>query len=173
MTHRIAFFSFVLAACALLLGGCTKPSEVREWGPEAVEFTLEGPLFEGPNAGQVALKLDVRSDLGAAENQRVKAARLLHATVRPADTLSFDLVRSFVLSFASDNADVAMQEAAFKNPVPEDAREVSLDVAAQAELGAHFAEDQVYLVLDVDLAEDMWEGSRSFLLDYAMEITLK
>lgn len=157
----------------MLFSSCSGPGVVHEWQQEALEFTLEGPLFEGPNSGQVTLELDLPAALGAAEGQEVADARLVTATVHPADSMGFDQVRSFVLSFASDNADVPMQEAAFKNPVPEEAASVALDVAAQAELGAHFAEDRVYLVLDVDLAEDLWDGYRSFVLDYTMEITLK
>lgn len=173
MTHRISFSIAAMIAVVMLISSCSGPGEVHEWQQDALEFTLEGPLFEGPNSGQVTLALDLPATLGAAEGRRVSDARLLSATIHPADSMGFGQVRSFVLSFASDNAEVAMQEAAFKNPVPEQAGAVALDVAAQAELGAHVAEDQVYLVLDVDLAEDLWDGSRSFLLDYTMEITLK
>jgi hypothetical protein len=103
----------------------------------------------------------------------VTDARLKGATVLAGDSLGFSQVRSFVLSFASDNSEVAMQEAAFKNPLPEGATEVALDVAPDAELGAIVAEGKLYLVLDADLAEDFYDGNRNFKLNLSLELTVK
>jgi hypothetical protein len=66
-----------------------------------------------------------------------------------------------------------MQEAAFKNPLPDGAAEVSLDVAPDAELGAIVAEGTLYLVLDADLAEDYYDGNRNFKLNLSLELTVK
>ena len=162
-----------LLAGAFWLSGCSGPEEVRQWRQESLEFTLEGPLFEGPNSGQSVLILDFPASLDVPADSEVAEARILKATVHPSDSLGFQHVRSLVLSFASDNAEVAMQEVAFKNPVFSESATVELDVTAQADLGELLAENQVYLVLDVDLAEDFWDGNRSFLLDCAVEITFK
>jgi hypothetical protein len=66
-----------------------------------------------------------------------------------------------------------MQEAAFKNPLPEGATEVALDVAPDAQLGAIVAEGTLYLVLDADLAEDFYDGNRNFKLNLSLELTVK
>lgn len=163
----------LLITVFLLVVGCSGPGEIHEWKPESIEFSLEGPLFEGPNTGQVLLPLDFSEFLGDDSEKKISAARLMSAQVHAGDSLGFQQVRSFVLSFASDNEDVAMQEAAFKNPLPSEVSSVALDVAATADLGELFAEDRVYVVLDVDLMEDFWDGNRAFLLDLRMETKFK
>lgn len=172
--HRFTLLAFaaILLSTALLTG-CSAPGEAHAFRQEALEFVLEAPLFEGPNSGQIAWAVELPSALGLAEGKRVTGARLVHATVQPGDSLGFSQVRSLVLSFASDNADIAMQEAGFKNPVDPHAERVELEVASDAELGDHVAAGKAYLVLDVDLAEDAWEEGRRFLLDFTLEITIK
>ena len=42
----------VLAISVLLITSCSGPGEVREYSVTDLEFSLEGPLFAGPNSGQ-------------------------------------------------------------------------------------------------------------------------
>ena len=90
---------------------------------------------------------------------RISDARLTSATVTPNDSLGFANINAFIVSFASDNEDVSMQEAAVKNPLDE-GDIASLNVAPEAELGEIMEEGKVYVVLDADLAEDYWDGNR-------------
>lgn len=165
----------ILTVSAGLLWGCSGPGEVHDYTVEDLEVNLVGPLFEGPNQGQLALEIDLAAALGEdyEEGMKITDAHLSSATVSGGDSLGFEMVRSFVLSFASDNADVAMQEAAFKNPLPEGASEVALEVSADSELGELMAEGKVYVVLDADLMEDYWDGDRTFLLDLSLALTVK
>ncbi len=167
------WLTFVILSLAFI--GCSGPETVHEYKVENLEIVLAGPLFEGPNAGQFELTLDIPGALGDAyaPGMKVADARLQRAEVAAGDSLGFAQVRSFVLSFASDNEAVAMEEAAFVNPLPEGLERVALNVAPEAELGPHAAEEKLYVVLDVDLSEDFWDGDRLFLLNFELSLTLQ
>ncbi len=176
MIRLFTRFAVLALATVSILAACTGGSGDHH----AVQIkdavvTLEGPLFAGPNQGQYAFKLDLAKELGSAytEGMTVESARITAVEVASADSLGLSSFRSFVVSLASDNADVAMQEAAFKNPLPEGASRVSLDVSPEAELGSLLQQGTVYLVLDADLAEDYLEGSRSLTLNLSFDITIK
>ena len=161
----------VLAAAAV---SCSGPGEVHEYSVSDLEFTLEGPLFAGPNSGQAEITVDLKEILGEAytDGMRISDARLTSAEVFPNDSLGFNDVSAFIVSFASDNEDVSMQEAAVKNPLEEEASAI-LDVAPEAELGELMEEGKVYVVLDADLMEDYWDGNRNFKLNYTIDLTIK
>ena len=165
----------IAAISVLMITSCSGPGEMHEYTVDDLEFSLEGPLFAGPNSGQAEIAVDLTEVLGDAyvEGMRISDARLKSATVVPNDSLGFDQVNAFIVSFASDNEDVSMQEAAVKNPLEEDAAEASLDVAVEAELGEIMEEGKVYVVLDADLAEDYWDGNRDFKLNFTLELTIK
>lgn len=165
----------IIAVSAFVMASCSGPGEVHEYAVSDLEFSLEGPLFAGPNGGQAQITIDIAEALGDAyeDGMRISDARVKSATVHPNDSMGFAQVNSFVMAFASDNEDVGMQEAAVKNPVDEGAEVAVLDVAPEAELGELMAEGKVYVVLDVDLAEDYWEGSRDFTLNFTLELTIK
>ena len=165
----------ILAFSILLVTGCSGPGEIHEYSVSDLEFSLEGPLFAGPNSEQAEISIDIADALGDAyvEGMRISDARLKSATVLPNDSLGFDQVNAFVVSFASDNEDISMQEAAVKNPLEEGAAQASLNVAPDAELGEIMEEGKVYVVLDADLAEDYWDGNRDFKLNFTLELTIK
>ena len=165
----------IAAISVLMITSCSGPGEMHEYAVNDLEFSLEGPLFAGPNSGQAEIAVDLTEVLGDAyvEGMRISDARLKSATVVPNDSLGFNQVNAFIVSFASDNEDVSMQEAAVKNPLEEGATEASLDVAAEAELGEIMEEGKVYVVLDADLAEDYWDGNRDFKLNFTLELTIK
>lgn len=164
-----------LAVTALLATSCSGPGEMHEYSVNDLEFSLEGPLFAGPNGGQAEITIDLEDVLGDAfeEGARISDARLKEAVVVANDSLGFSNVNAFVVSFASDNEDVAMQEAAVLNPVDQALTEVALNVAPEAELGEIMADGKVYVVLDADLAEDYWDGNRDFKLNFTLELTIK
>ena len=165
----------IVAVSVLMVTSCSGPGEVHEYEVNDLEFSLEGPLFAGPNGAQTEISIDLADVLGEAfeEGMRISDARLKTATVFPHDSLGFSQINAFVVAFASDNEDVSMQEAAVKNPLEEGAAEAVLDVAPEAELGEIMEDGKVYVVLDADLAEDYWDGNRDFKLNFTLELTIK
>ena len=165
----------VYAIAALLITGCSGPGEMHEYSVNELEFSLEGPLFAGPNSGQAEISIDLSDALGDTyvEGMLISDARLTSASVTPNDSLGFANINAFIVSFASDNEDVSMQEAAVKNPLDGGATEASLNVAPEAELGEIMEEGKVYVILDADLAEDYWDGNRDFKLNFTLELTIK
>jgi hypothetical protein len=175
MHHSFSTAYLAIVLLSVGLWSCSGPGEAHTYRAESVEVVLTGPLLEGPNTGQIALEIDLASALGAAytPDTKVTGAQLLQAEVLAGDSVGFDAVRSLVLSFASDNADVPMQEAAFLNPVPAGSERVALEVAPEAQLGKLVAEGKLYLVLDADFAADYWDGDRRFLVNFELSITAK
>jgi hypothetical protein len=170
--------SYLLPAALLVvlgLGSCSNPGESHNYSVENVEIILAGPLFEGPNSGQMALEIDLATAIGDSysPDTKITGAHLLKAEVVAGDSSGFDALRSLVLSFASDNADVPMQEAASLNPVPEGVDRAGLVVAPEAELGSLVAEGKLYVILDADLAADFLDGDRRFLLNLELSISAK
>lgn len=169
-------FAVLAMAAASILVACSGGSgDLHSVQIKDAIVTLEGPLFAGPNQGQYAFKLDLAKELGSAykEGMTLESGRITAVEVTSADSLGLSAFRSFVVSLASDNADVAMQEVAFKNPLPEGASRVALDVSSEAELGSLLQQGTVYLVLDADLAEDYLEGNRSLTLNLSFDLTIK
>jgi hypothetical protein len=165
----------IITISLVVMASCSGPGEVHDYAVNELEFSLEGPLFAGPNGAQNEILIDLADVLGEAyeEGMRISDARLKTATVFPQDSLGFAQINAFVVAFASDNEDVSMQEAAVKNPLEEGATEAVLDVAAEAELGEIMEDGKVYVVLDADLAEDYWDGNRNFKLNFTLELTIK
>ena len=165
----------IIAVSVMMATSCSGPGEVHEYAVNDLEFTFEGPLFAGPNGAQTEILIDLANVLGEAyeDGMRISDARLKTATVFPNDSLGFSQINAFVVAFASDNEDVAMQEAAVKNPLEEGAAEAVLDVAPEAELGEIMEDGKVYVVLDADLAEDYWDGNRDFILNFTLDLTIK
>jgi len=164
-----------LVAVTALATSCSGPGEAHQYDVNDLEFSMEGPLFAGQNSAQVQISIDLEDMLQDTyvEGMEVSDAVLLSATVRPNDTLGFDNINSVVLSFASDNEDVEMQEVAYKNPIDANAAMAELEIASDLDLGELMDEDRVYVVLDADLMEDYWDGNRDFKLDFTLELTIK
>jgi hypothetical protein len=156
---------------AVLLAACSGQQETVPIELNDLEFTLEGPLFEGPNQGQYVVQVDLPALLGA-DDLEVRSARLSSATVVPNDSLGFANVRSFVLSLASDNPEVGMVEAAFLNPLGDAATQAELSVSKEADATAFFQGSTFYLVLDADFAAD-FEGNRSFKANLVFDVVTK
>jgi len=165
----------IITISLVVMASCSGPGEIYEYTVNDLEFNLEGPLFAGPNSGQAEIEIDLASVVGGTyeEGMRISDATLKAASVVPNDSMGFAEVNAFVVSFASDNEDVSMQEAAVKNPLEEGETAATLNVAPEAELGEIMEDGKVYVILDADLAEDFWEGNRNFKLNFTLELTIK
>lgn len=156
---------------ALLLAACSGQGESVPLEFKDLEFTLEGPLFEGPNQGQYVMQVDPAVLLGSADAE-FASVRLASAVVTPGDSFGFDSVRSLVLSLASDNPEVGMVEAAFLNPLGDATDSAELTVSKEADATAFFQGSMFYLVLDADINAD-FDGNRNFKVHLVFDAVKK
>jgi hypothetical protein len=161
-----------LLFCAILFfscsGGKTKMHTLKD-----IEFTYEGPLFEGSNPSQYVVSVDLKSIFGSEfkEGMSVDRAVLKKAEIFSVDTSGFSGIGALVMSLASDNAELQMQELAVINPIKPDAKSAELVPSAEAEASGFFNEKQFYIVLDATLAKDLesnlkLKGNFEFELSY-------
>lgn len=139
-----------------------------------VEFTLSGPLFEGPNPAQYTVVVDLKTLLGDQykEGLKITHAVLKSAHIRPVDIANFDGVSNFVISLASDNPELQMKELAFLNPVKSGTTDAALSVSNEVTAEDYFGEKQFYIVMDAGLAKDI-EADMVFKGDFEFEMTYK
>lgn len=139
-----------------------------------VEFTAEGPLFEGANPIQYTINVDLKSILGDkfSDGVKITSASLKSATLRAVDTAGFKDVSSFVMSLASDNSELNMKELAVINPVNPGSNSVTLTPSTEATAEEFFGEKQFYILIDAALAKDR-EAGLVFKGDFEFEITHK
>ena len=139
-----------------------------------VEFTLSGPLFEGPNPAQYTVSVDLKEILGDRykEGVEISGASLKSAHIRSVDSANFDGVGSFVVSLASDNTDLKMKELAFLNPVKPGTTDAVLSVSNEVTAEEYFAEKQFYLIVDASLLKDL-EANMVFKGDFDFELSYK
>jgi hypothetical protein len=149
-----------LALPLLLLNSCGNGSKRQIITLSDVEFSYEGPLYEGPNPAQYAWKVDLKSLLKDQyqDGMKIKGAKLLTAEIRDEeceDCYGFDDIKSLVLSFATNNKDVPMQAVALLNPIAADKQVQALNISEEADLTDYLNESEVYIVLDSDLKQDI------------------
>lgn len=156
----------------LFLSACGKGSKSQVVSLNDLEFNFEGPLYEGPNTGQYAWKVNLKELLKDqySEGMKIKSAKILAAEVNEIECESdteitediedqicygFEQIKSLVLSFASNNKEIPMQEIALLNPIAADKKTQVLNVSGEADLTAFLNESDVYIVLDADITEDI------------------
>lgn len=150
---------------ALFLQSCGKGSKSQTIELKDLSFDYEGPLYEGANMGQYAWKIDLKQLLGDQykEGMKIKGATLLKAEIKDEgceDCLGFADIKSLVLSFASNNKKVPMQEVAFLNPVIAGSKTQALKTSNELELKKFMNEKEIYIILDADINRD-WDGDFS------------
>lgn len=164
----------LLGLVALLNTACNGGGEKTSFTMKDVAFELSGPLYEGSNPGQYIVQVDLKAILGDKYHDGVKitGATLKNATIKAADSSNFDGISSFVLSIASDNADLKMKELAVLNPVPAGSKQVELKPAEEISADDYFGEKQFYVIVDATLAKDM-DANLKFLGDFEFELQYK
>lgn len=156
--RKLLVWSLVLPL--LFLSSCGKGSKTQVVSLNELEFNYEGPLYEGPNTGQYAWKVNLKDLLKDqySEGMKIKGAKILASEIRDEDCedcYGFDVIKSLVLSFASNNKEIPMQEVALLNPIDADKNTQSLNVSGEADLTDFLNENDVYIVLDADITEDI------------------
>jgi len=157
----------------LFLSACGKGSKSQVVSLNDLAFSFEGPLYEGPNSGQYAWKVNLKELLKDqySEGMKIKGAKILAAEVNETeceDCYGFEQIKSLVLSFASNNKEIPMQEIALLNPIASDKKTQVLNVSGEADLTAFLNESDVYIVLDADITEDIEDN-----VDLKTNITLE
>jgi hypothetical protein len=168
---RTRHFTILILGAILFFscgGGKTKTHALKD-----IEFTFEGPLYEGSNPAQYVVSVDLKSIFGSEfkEGMSVDRAILKKAEIFSEDTSGFSGISALVLSLASDNAELQMQELAVINHINPDAKSAELVPSSEAEASDFFNEKQFYLVLDATLAKDIesnlkLKGNFEFELGY-------
>jgi len=165
-------FAFVVIALALLFssGG---PEHTKTFKLENIEFMYSGPLFEGSNTAQYVAKINLKEILGAdyEEGMEIDEAALKKAVVEIVEPEGCTDISSFVVSLASDNPDLAMQELAVVNPIKSYGGKIKLKPSPSADATDYFAEKSVYVVLDASFLKDvdanvLVKGTFEFELKY-------
>lgn len=156
------------------MSSCGGGGEKTTYSLHDVIFTLEGPLFEGPNPAQYTVAVNLKDILGAAYKDGVKvtSATLKSAHIRAVDSANFDGIGSFVVSLAGDNPELQMKELAFLNPVKPGTTDAVLSVSNEVKAEEYFAEKQFYLVVDASLLKDL-ESNLTFKGDFDFELSYK
>ena len=165
------FIYTLTAALILVLSSCGGGGEKSTFTLKDVEFSVTGPLYEGPNPAQYIVKVDLKAILGEKYKEGIKISNavLKSANIKATDSSNFDGIGSFVMSLASDNADLQMKELAFLNPVKPGTKVASLSVSNEVAFEDYFGEKQFYLIIDAGLATDL-ESDLSFKGDFEFEL---
>jgi hypothetical protein len=165
---------FTAALALTLMTACGGGGDKTTYSLKDVEFTLSGPLFEGPNPAQYTVSVDLKEILGDRYKEGVKIsdASLKSAHIRSVDSANFDGVGSFVVSLASDNPELKMKELAFLNPVKPGTTDAVLSVSNEVTAEEYFAEKQFYLIVDASLLKDL-EANMVFKGDFDFELSYK
>lgn len=163
-----------MAVALAFLSACGGDGEKTTYTLKNVEFTLAGPLFEGPNPAQYTVAVDLKEILGDRYKEGIKVTRasLKSAHIRAVDSANFDGVGSFVVSLASDNPELKMKELAFLNPVKAGTKDAVLSVSNEVTAEEYFAEKQFYLIVDASLLKDL-EANMVFKGDFDFELSYK
>lgn len=147
------FTNILLLSIVIGLSSCSEGIK-KDYSIEALEFSMEGPLFEGPNSASVVHTIDFES-LGVQATQ-VEDARLMKVVLYTADSLNFDLFSDFKFQLTADDA--AMTEAAQLNPVPTGKNRIELTTSSEAELGDFFKLKKFIVLIDGNLKEDLYDN---------------
>ena len=162
---------FVIAVAVVF--SCVGPEHTKTFKLENIEFMYSGPLFEGSNAAQYVAKINLKEILGAdyEEGMEIDEAALKKAVVEIIEPEGCTDISSFVMSLASDNPDLAMQELAVVNPIKSYGGKIKLKPSPSADATDYFAEKSVYVVLDASFLKDvdanvLVKGTFEFELKY-------
>lgn len=153
MKLRIGLFFAVLA---LLLSGCAEEQQLKVKYEYDVE--LAGPLFAGPNTGQLELGglLDEALKDIEATREQIDQVRLISATVTKDDAFESGLVTDAGLTFTANDLD--MVGAATVNPFPAEKKQADLKISQEVDLTPFFKQESFIILLDLGFNEDLYEN---------------
>ncbi len=167
------YFLFLIAA-ALSLTACNQPTQTTTTTLDPMSFEWSGPLFEGSNPAQVTVKVNPQELLGDLwkEGMEIKKVHLQKAEITADNNADFGGIQSLVLSMASNNPQLHMQEIASASPVQPAYNKASLTPATQSKIDEFFGEKEFYMVLDASLKGDRDQDLR-LTGQFTLEITYR
>jgi hypothetical protein len=147
--------SFTPVITLLFFAACSGGGTESTCKLNDVEFVLEGPLFEGPNSGNILIKNDLSSCTGTdIKPDQVRDAKLKSAVIKAVNGTNLGLFSDFKLSLMGGD-DLPMTAIAQKNPIESGASQVSLDVSDEAESEEFFKSNEFILLLDAGTKSDV------------------
>ena len=161
--------SIVAFCVCIVLASCNEEVTKKYWKKD-IPITATAPLFDGPNTLQAQFPFDAKDIDTTLLQENIERVKLSKVIITTSETSGFDSVRNFVLQFASANA--AMEKAGVLNPVPKGVQSVDLIPSAETDLGEHFKQSEITIVLDADLEGDR-EEDLTFTGSMEFEITYK
>lgn len=173
LLRTIVAGAIIIALGVWLFKLLNAPKNTKSFTFKDIQFEYVGPLFQGSNPAQYLAKIDLKEILGTdyKAGVKIKNAVLKKATVERVDSATFEDINALVVSFASDNPDLSMQELAVINPIKSRLKTVELKPSKKANVSDYFAEKQVYVILDASFLKDVnanvsLKGSFEFELKY-------
>lgn len=161
----------LLGLALLILWGCSAETRSVPYEAPTQTFSLEGPLFSGPNPAQVEFSPNLSSVLSENNSsmEALEQVKLKSATFRTPDGRAFSDfgVQGIVFQMVTDAAD--MVQVAVVNPIPAGQSEVSLTISDEAELDEIFNSSPIYLVADFDLTQDV-DSTLTFDGDFVFDL---
>ncbi len=143
----------ILVASALIastwISGCST-GEATEYSLNALNFTVEGPVYEGSETAQVEVSLPDEFQ------GKVSSAALKSIRIKGVDSSGLSGISAISMSMMGDKSDLTTM--AVLNPLPEGENEVVLTIGEEANPTAYFEEGKFYILLDLTLNRDFEQG---------------
>ncbi len=140
-----------LSAAILVLSSCgskiSKPYEVND-----VTLIAEGPLFEGSNTLQATTELDLSKAADWAKADNVHGCKISKIVLSTEDSLGFDMLNNIIVQVVSEKA--GMVQIGVLNPIEKGQKQITLNVAKDADLKHIFEQKDMTIVADADLIGD-------------------
>jgi hypothetical protein len=164
----------LILTASYLLFGCNQPTQTTTVTLDTLGFEWSAPLMEGSNPAQVTVSVNPQELLGDLwkEGMKIQKVVLKKAEISAENNADFADVQSLVLSMASNNPQLHMQEIASASPVQPAYNKASLTPATQSKIDQFFGEKEFYMVLDASLKGDRDQDLR-LTGQFTLEITFR
>lgn len=145
----------------LILLSCK--TETKNYTLQNIEFTVEGPLFEGSNSAQYEVEVDVNKIQSA---DKINEAKFISCQLFATDSSDFSNVSGFVLQLTGENSD--MTEIALLNQV-NGGSYVQLKPSSDKDISNFFKQNKFILLMDTYLKKDQ-EKNLKFKANIVFEV---
>ena len=164
----------LILTASYALFGCNQPTQTTTVTLDALSFEWSAPLMEGSNPAQVTVSVNPQELLGDLwkEGMKIQKVVLKKAEISAENNADFTDIQSLVLSLASNNPQLHMQEIASASPVQPAYNKASLTPATQSKIDEFFGEKEFYMVLDASLKGDRDQDLR-LTGQFTLEITFR
>jgi len=164
----------LILTASYALFGCNQPTQTTTVTLDTLGFEWSAPLMEGSNPAQVTVSVNPQELLGDLwkEGMKIQKVVLKKAEISAENNADFADIQSLVLSMASNNPQLHMQEIASASPVQPAYNKASLTPATQSKIDEFFGEKEFYMVLDASLKGDRDQDLR-LTGQFTLEITFR